>query len=123
MTPERLRQGSLACLAALPLLHLAWHVWWSPPTVLPLALVLSIAIAPAALALLACWHDRGYGLVLGGIFCLFYFSHGAMEAWAAPADRLPALLEVALAAGQILLLAAAAMKEKRARRAAAPTGA
>jgi hypothetical protein len=41
-----------------------------------------------------------------------------MEAWAAPADRLPALLEAGLAAGQILLLAAAAMQEKRARRAA-----
>ncbi len=115
----RLRGLSFACLAGLVLLHLGWHLWWVPPVALPLVLVLGLATAPAALALLACAFNLRDGLLIGGIFALGYFCHGVMEAWAAPAERIPALLEVLLASGQIVLLAAAALAEKRERRATA----
>lgn len=119
MDGPTLRRLSLACLVALPVLLLAWYGWWFPPTALPIGLVLGVALAPAALALAACAYELRFGLLLGGIFSLFYFSHGVMEAWTLPAERLPALLLALLAAAQIVLLGAAAMAEKRARRAAA----
>lgn len=118
MDGPTLRRLSLACLAALPVLLLAWYGWWFPPTALPAGLVLGVALAPVALALAACAYELRFGLLLGGIFGLFYFSHGVMEAWTLPAERLPALLLAALAAAQIMLLGAAAVAEKRARRAA-----
>ncbi len=116
---SQLRLLSFACLVGLLLLHIAWHLWWAPPIALPLVLVLGLATAPAALALLACAFNLRDGLLIGGIFALGYFCHGVMEAWAAPAERIPALLEVLLASSQIVLLAAAAIAEKRERRAAA----
>ena len=119
MTSARLRALSLACLAGLLLLHLGWHLWWFPPVVLPVVLVVGLATAPAALALLACAFNLRDGLLIGGIFALGYFCHGVMEAWVVPAERFPALLEVLLACGQIVSLAAAAMVEKRERRAVA----
>jgi uncharacterized membrane protein len=112
----RLRMLSLASLAGLLLLHVAWHLWWFVPTALPVVLVVGLATAPAALALLACAFNLRDGLLIGGIFALGYFCHGVMEAWAVPAERVPALLAVLLASGQIVLLAAAAMVEKRERR-------
>jgi uncharacterized membrane protein len=96
-----------------------WYGWWFPPQALPSGLVLAVALAPLALALAACAFELRFGLLIGGIFALFYFSHGVMEAWASPAERLPALLLAVLAAAQIVLLGAAASAEKRARRAAA----
>jgi uncharacterized membrane protein len=117
MTSARLRALSLACLAGLLLLHIGWHSWWVPPEALPVVLVVGLATAPAALALLACAFNLRDGLLIGGIFALGYFCHGVMEAWAVPAVRIPALLEVLLASGQIVLLAVAAVVEKRERRA------
>jgi uncharacterized membrane protein len=114
-----LRRLSLACLVALPVLLAAWYGWWFPPQALPVAVVLAVALAPLALALAACAFELRFGLLIGGIFALFYFSHGVMEAWASPAERLPALLLALLAAAQIVLLGAAASAEKRARREAA----
>lgn len=122
MDHATLRRLSLACLAALPLLLVAWYGWWFPPRALPVALVLAVALAPVGLALAACAFELRFGLLIGGIFALFYFSHGVMEAWASPAERWPALLLAALSAAQIVLLGAAASAEKRLRRANA-TGA
>lgn len=118
MAGHTLRRLSLACLVAMPLLLAGWYGAWFPPRALPVGLVLAIALAPVALALAACAADLRFGLLIGGIFSLFYFSHGVMEAWAVPAERLPALLLAVLAAAQIVLLGGAASAEKRARRAA-----
>jgi uncharacterized membrane protein len=122
MDHATLRRLSFTCLAALPLLLVAWYGWWAPPRALPLALVLAVALAPLALALAACAFELRFGLLLGGIFALFYFSHGVMEAWASPGERLPAALLAVLSAAQIVLLGAAASAEKRARREAAAGG-
>jgi uncharacterized membrane protein len=118
MDGATLRRLSLGCLVAMPVLLAAWYGWWFPPAALPPGLVLAVALAPAALALLACAYELRFGLLLGGIFALFYFSHGVMEAWALPAERLPALLLALLSSAQIVLLGAAAVADQRARRAA-----
>jgi hypothetical protein len=120
VTGSALRRGSLACLSAMPLLLAAWYGAWFPPRALPVGFVLAVALAPALLALTACVADLRFGLLIGGIFSLFYFSHGVMEAWAAPAERLPALALALLAAAQIVLLGAGASVEKHAQRAGGP---
>lgn len=117
-----LRRLSLACLAGMPVLLAAWYGWWFPPRALPVGLVLGVALLPVLLALGACAADARFGLLIGGIFGLFYFSHGVMEAWASPAERLPALALAVLAAAQIVLLGAAALADKRARRVAVGPG-
>ena len=115
MNSTQWRHLSLLALLGLLVLHGVWHFWLAVPTVLPAALVASIALAPLALALLACIHELRFGLLLGGIVNLFYFSHGVMETWADPTVRWLALSEALLAVLQIGALTAAAVVEKRAR--------
>lgn len=116
MSAQNWRRLSLAALLALLALQLAWHLWLFTPTVLPPLLVIAVASAPLLLALLACAHELRFGLLLGGIISLFYFSHGVMETWADPATRALALTEAILAVIQIGALTAAAVVERRARR-------
>src|ERR1700733_8365718 len=89
-----LRIGTLA-LAALLALELAWHAWLFPSgdhqtsmgalTALPLALSLGIA-----------GTNLSRGVLVGGMFCLAYFSHGVSSAYSEPATHWLALVEVAL---------------------------
>lgn len=85
----------LAAWAALLMLQLAWHGWLFPSQSLPTWLVPTIAAIPLLLPLLAMRNPRR-ALLWCGILSLFYFCHGVSEAWSAPAERIPALTEIAL---------------------------
>jgi len=87
-----------AALAAQCLLQWLWHALLQPPAVMPVALVLSIALAPMLALIPAARHSGRRVLLVGGIISLLYFSHGVSELFANPAARLLAGIEIALAA-------------------------
>ena len=62
------------------------------------------------------------GLFWGGVVALPYFCHGVMEAWAAPEVRALAWIELLLAAGVVLAVGIAGLREHRERRAIAASG-
>jgi len=98
MSAARMAPGDrigLGAWAALVLLQLAWYGWLFPPRLVPAWLVLAIAVVPLLLPLGAL-RDVRRALLWTGILSLFYFCHGVAEAWSAPAERIPALVEVAL---------------------------
>lgn len=104
----------LCAWGGLFLLQLAWHGWLFPSQSLPAWLVLTIAAIPLLLPLLAMRNPRR-ALLWCGILCLFYFCHGVSEAWSAPAERIPALLEIALTVLLIGTLGAGARRRPSAR--------
>lgn len=111
--PARLVALSLLAWAGLAVLQLAWHGWLHPPVrVQPFVAVL-LALLPLALPLLAWRRGPRRMLLWAGIAALAYFSHGVMEAWAAPAVRGLALLEALFAVVLIAALGSVAIVEKR----------
>lgn len=100
MSPARvLTAAGILSLAALPWV---WHAWLAPPRVAPgwaMALVFMLPVLPALVLLLARHPRAGFW---GAVAALFYFSHGVMEAWSAPAVRGLALAEAVIAAGLVL---------------------
>jgi uncharacterized membrane protein len=79
---------------------------------MPVPLALSIALVPLLLPLLALRNVRR-ALLWVGILALFYFCHGVAEAWSAPAERIPALLEIALTLLLIGTLGAGVRRPRR----------
>ena len=94
MTADALRIGTLA-LAALLLLELAWHAWLFPSDDHRISMVALTAL-PLALSLSIGTTNCRRGVLIGGMFCLAYFSHGVSSAYSEPASRWLALIEVAL---------------------------
>ena len=90
-----------AALVAQGVLQLLWHGVLRPPTALPTALVLGLALLPLTALIPAAAHSRRRMLLVGGIVSLLYFSHGVMEAWSNPVVRGLAVLEVLFALGAI----------------------
>lgn len=78
------------------LLQIVWHAWLLPPTRMPLAVALTIALLPLASPLLA-WRRPSRALLLVAIVSLFYFCHGVAEAWSSRPERALAIVEVILA--------------------------
>jgi uncharacterized membrane protein len=99
-----------AAWAALALLQVAWHGWWSPPPDMPVAAVLAIALVPLALPL-AYWRQPARALLLAGMISLFYFCHGIAEVWSATAARPFAWTEIALTV--VLVLSCARRPRRR----------
>jgi uncharacterized membrane protein len=97
------RVGGLALLGLI-VLQIIWHAWLVPPERAPLMLVLGIALLPLLPAILVYPRNPRRGLLLAGIVCLFYFSHGVAEAYSAPAERWLALAEVMLSTAIIGVL-------------------
>ena len=95
---------------ALALLQIIWHAWLMPPARTPIPVALLIALLPLAIPLLY-WRTPARALLLAGMICLFYFCHGVAEAYAAPAERLFASIEIVLAV--IVILACARMPKRR----------
>ena len=101
-----------AAIVAMAALQLAWHGVLSPASGggrWPVAVFFLLPLLPA-LALLLARHRRA--AFWGALAALLYFCHGIMVAWSAPADRAPALAEVALS---VVLIAAASWDGVRAR--------
>ncbi len=114
----RLRHAASLALIALAALQAAWYLWWNPPRVISPWLALALALLPLAPSAWNAFRDPQRARLWGSIACLLYFTHGVMEAWASAAARVPALIEIVLALVTILSLGAAAIIDKRQRRAA-----
>lgn len=96
MSPIRVAYGAtLAGHLGLLALVMAWTIWLSPPA-LPVALVLVLWAGPLLLPLRGLLHGRRYTFQWTSFLALVYFVHGAVEAFAGPAERGLALVEVAL---------------------------
>jgi uncharacterized membrane protein len=95
---------------ALALLQVAWHAWLLPPARMPIPVALVFGLLPLAIPLLY-WRTPARALLLAGMICLFYFCHGVAEAYAAPAERLFAWIEIVLAV--IVILACARVPKRR----------
>ncbi|MDA3914615.1 DUF2069 domain-containing protein [Oleiagrimonas sp.] len=88
-----------------------WHAWLVPNPHDPLGAVLLLALLPLLLPLLAV-RRPGRALLWAGIVALFYFCHGVAEAWAIPAERVPAVLEIILSLMLILSLGIGVQRRK-----------
>lgn len=82
-------------LALIPV-QLAWFGWLHPPQLMPQGLALSLSVLPLLLVLPFAWPLKARGLVVAGLILLIYFSIGVTEAWANPAVRPIALVQVGL---------------------------
>ena len=104
------RRIGFAAWGALALLQVAWHAWLLPPARMPIPVALVFGLLPLAIPLLY-WRTPARALLLAGMICLFYFCHGVAEFYAAPAERVFAGIEIALAV--IVILACARMPKRR----------
>jgi uncharacterized membrane protein len=92
----------LASVAALLALQLLWHGVWMPPnTASPwlVALIFCLPLAPAVWLALRGQNAAGFA---GALAALLYFCHGVMEAMSSPAERILAVVEIALCIWVIL---------------------
>ena len=76
---------------------MAWHTWLAPSAHFPVALVLLVMVSPLLLPLRGLLHGRPYTHMWAGLLALLYFTHGLMDAYANPAERLYAVAEAVLA--------------------------
>lgn len=73
-----------------------WFAWLVPPELVPLPLVLAASLLPLLAVFPGVWHLHTRTLVIAGCLLMVYFSFAVMEAWAHPAARGPALIQIAL---------------------------
>ena len=85
---------TLAGYFATFLLLVAWYGWLSPSLHLPAAFVLLLLCTPLLFPLRGLLHGRPYTVGWSLFLALFYFAHGAVEAYSTPVDRWYGLLEV-----------------------------
>ena len=102
-----------AAWAGLILLQPLWYLWLAPPANGQAGLALALTLPPLLLPLLAVRRGPRRMLLWIGIVSLGYFSHGVVAAWANPAARLPALVEVVLCVVLVFSLGAIARAGRR----------
>lgn len=74
----------------------AWHLWLSPSQLFnPIAFTV-LAILPLLLPFTGMLRNRPKAAIWGAYLALFYFVYAVMEAWADPAARLPAWVQILL---------------------------
>jgi len=86
---------------ALCLLLVAWYGWLHPPAQLSPGIAVGLMLLPSVPGLALGALGQRSAAFWCGVACLFYFSHGVMEAWTVPATRGLALLEVVLASAVV----------------------
>ena len=99
MSPERVGTAAWIALVAL---QLAWYLVIAPPVGGSPWIALALTLPALLLPLFALRSGLRRALLWMGIVALFYFCHGVVAAWIAPAARVPALIECALC---VLLIA------------------
>jgi uncharacterized membrane protein len=120
VTPRRLAAGAVFALFAL---SWAWYLWLAPPVTLPPWLVAAGHASMMLPSVLLLFARRPSALFWGAVGALFAFCHGVMEAWSAPAARLPAWIEIALALVIIFGASWAGMRGRFAKKRSSPPGA
>lgn len=112
MTAERVGVGAWIALVGL---QFVWYLVIAPPIGgspwIALALTLPALVLPA----LALKSGLRRTLLWVGVVALFYFCHGIVAAWIAPAARVPAIIESALCVVVIASLGWAVRRDRAAR--------
>lgn len=90
-----------ACLLALTLAIVLWHAALAPPSKLPTWFSIALHTCPLWPALFLLWRRHYHMPFTAALAGLLLFALGVMEAWAAPAHRGFALLQVALCVGMV----------------------
>lgn len=112
MTAERVGVGAWIALIGL---QFAWYLVIAPPIGgspwFALALTLPALVLPA----LALKSGLRRTLLWVGVVALFYFCHGIVAAWIAPAARVPAIIESALCVIVIGSLGSAVRRDRAVR--------
>ena len=93
MTAERIGIASWIALIALQPL---WYLLVAPPESGSRWFALVLMLPALLLPMFALTRGIGRVLFWAGVVALFYFCHGVVAAWIAPAARAPALVECAL---------------------------
>ncbi|MEZ5544400.1 MAG: DUF2069 domain-containing protein [Lysobacteraceae bacterium] len=91
------RRLTAIALLALALLAPLWQFALAPPQRLPAWLATAVQLVPLVPGLVLFALHRRTAPFWAGLGALFAFCHGVMEAFGAPAARVPALIETALA--------------------------
>lgn len=94
MSANPLRIGMVS-LVALLADEIAWHAWLFPSADHRLSM-LALTALPLVLSLWIGLKNARRGVLVGGMFCLAYFSHGVSSAYSEPASRALALMEILL---------------------------
>ena len=82
---------------ALFILLIAWYGWLSPSSGLPTFFVLLVLGTPLLLPLRGLLHGRRYTYQWSLFLALAYLTHGVVEAYGTPGDRIYAGLEILFA--------------------------
>jgi uncharacterized membrane protein len=106
------RRAAVACIAGLLFVQFAWH---GPGPAGDWLAAAVYALPLLWLSLLVAARRRG-AFFWAGVLALPYLCHGVAEAWAAPADRLPAIAEAVLAAALALCVSWDGLRARRAAR-------
>ena len=108
---------------ALLLLQPVWHAWLAPPERVAVWLVLGLFLLPLLPVAWMLLRGRPSALFWAGVVALLYFSHGVMEAWAAPAVRGLALAETLIALALVLAVGLDGLRRRQAAKRAATAAA
>jgi len=92
------KQAARASYVTLIVLQTAWHAVLPAPAGNDSWLLAGTATLPLLLPALGVWRGSLRSMTWAGYLVMLYFVIGVMEAWANPAQRLPALLQVLLVA-------------------------
>ena len=88
---------SLSAYFCLFLLLVGWNAWLAPSAYFPVALVLLVMVTPLLVPLRGLLHGKPYTYAWTSLLALLYFTHGVVEAYVNPAERLYASAEIILA--------------------------
>lgn len=75
-------------------LMVLWFAWLAPSELFPVSMTLLFMAGPLLFPLHGLLHGKPYTHAWTSFLALAYFTHGSVEAWANPAERHLALLEV-----------------------------
>lgn len=95
MTAKHFHKIALCGFFGLFILLMAWPTVLSPPEYWPTALVLLVSVTPLLLPMRGLLDARPKSCAWAAYISLIYFMHGSIEAYADPAQRPFALIEVA----------------------------
>ena len=94
MTAKHYHRLALAGFFGLFGLLMAWPTLLSSPTQLPTALVLLLTVTPLLMPMRGLLNGKPRSCAWAAYISLLYFIHGSVEAYANPAERLAASLEI-----------------------------
>lgn len=109
MTPERVGVGAWI---ALIVLQFVWYLVIAPPVDGSPWIALALTLPALVLPVFASKSGLRRVLLWVGVVALFYFCHGIVAAWIAPAARVPAIIESVLCVIVIASLGGAVRRDR-----------